>query len=94
MLIRCPHCGVRPSEEFTPLGDASVVRPASNDPSTMDQWFDYVFIRENPKGPMHEYWHHSGGCRGWLVAQRNTVTHEFIGETVSARDWIKSRSAG
>ena len=50
MLINCPYCGPRPSEEFTQLGDASVKRPTSNDPQTMDQWFDYVYLRDNPKG--------------------------------------------
>ena len=28
MLIKCPYCGERPSEEFTYLGDASVKRPS------------------------------------------------------------------
>ena len=27
-LITCPHCGPRPTEEFTIRGDASVRRPA------------------------------------------------------------------
>ncbi len=27
MLINCPYCGPRPSEEFTHLGDASVDAP-------------------------------------------------------------------
>ena len=55
MLIKCPHCGTRPSEEFTFLGDARVKRPTSNDPATMDQWFDYVYLRDNPKGRFDEY---------------------------------------
>ena len=78
MLIRCPHCGDRISEEFTALGDATVVRRASTDPSTMDQWFDYVFIRPNPKGRHREYFQHTGGCRAWLVVERDTVTHEIF----------------
>ncbi|MFO1089251.1 MAG: sarcosine oxidase subunit delta [Hyphomicrobiales bacterium] len=77
MLIRCPHCGDRLSEEFTDLGDATKIRPTSNDPSTMDQWFDYVFIRDNPKGRHREYFQHTGGCRAWLVVERDTVTHEI-----------------
>src|SRR5947199_2903226 len=39
MLIKCPYCGARPSEEFTYLGDASVIRPTSNDPASMSRWF-------------------------------------------------------
>ena len=88
MLIACPHCGTRPVEEFTFLGDAKPVRPASNDAATMDQWFDYVYLRDNPKGAIDEYVHHSGGCRAWLVIRRNTETHEVTG-TVTARAWSK-----
>ncbi len=81
MLIACPHCGTRPVEEFTFLGDASVKRPTSTDPSSMDQWFEYVYLRDNPKGRFDEYVHHSGGCRAWLVVSRNTATHEVYGCT-------------
>jgi heterotetrameric sarcosine oxidase delta subunit len=90
MRIRCPHCGERPSEEFTYLGDAAPKRPPSNDAAAMEQWFDYVYLRDNPKGVMLEYWHHSGGCRSWLVAERNTETHEFH-STVTARAFARRR---
>ena len=90
MLIPCPHCGIRPVEEFTFLGDARPVRPTSNDPATMDQWFDYVYLRDNPKGRFDEYVHHSGGCRAWLVVTRDTETHEVFG-AVTARDWAGKR---
>jgi len=91
MRIPCPHCGDRPSEEFTYLGDASTKRPNSTDPSSIEQWFDYVYLRDNPKGEMLEYWHHSAGCRSWLVARRNTATHELSG-TVTARDFAKGKT--
>jgi sarcosine oxidase subunit delta len=90
MRIRCPHCGERPSEEFTYLGDARPKRPEASGPAAMDEWFDYVYLRENPKGRMLEYWHHSGGCRSWLVAERNTETHEIL-STMMARDYAKGQ---
>jgi sarcosine oxidase subunit delta len=90
MLITCPHCGARPVEEFTFLGDARPQRPTSNDPFTMDQWFDYVYLRDNPKGCIDEFAHHSGGCRAWLVVTRNTETHE-VHDTVTARDYAKRK---
>jgi sarcosine oxidase subunit delta len=90
MLIPCPHCGTRPVEEFTFLGDARPERPASNDPATMDEWFDYVYLRDNPRGLIDEYAHHSGGCRAWLVVTRNTETHEVFG-AVPARDYKRKR---
>jgi methylglutamate dehydrogenase subunit B len=92
MLIPCPHCGPRPVEEFTFNGDASPRRPASNDPATMEQWYDYVFLRDNPKGLFDEYAHHSGGCRAWLVVTRDTASHE-ISATVTARDYARRKGA-
>jgi sarcosine oxidase subunit delta len=72
-LISCPHCGVRPKEEFSIKGDANLVRPAPDAGSAA--WFDYVYLRDNPKGRHSEYWHHTSGCRRWLVVERDTVTH-------------------
>jgi sarcosine oxidase subunit delta len=93
MLITCPHCGARPVEEFTFLGDAKPTRPTSNDPGTTEQWFDYVYLRDNPKGRIEEFVHHSGGCRAWLVVSRNTETHEIY-ETVTAKDYATGRKKG
>lgn len=92
MLIKCPHCGMRPVEEFTFLGDAAPVRPITNEPSAMEAWYDYVYLRDNPKGRIDEYAHHGGGCRSWLVVTRDTQTHEVFG-CVTARDYAKSRKA-
>jgi sarcosine oxidase subunit delta len=72
-LISCPHCGVRPKEEFTIRGDASLTRPAAD--AGADAWYDYVYLRDNPRGRHKEYWHHSSGCRRCLVVERDTVTH-------------------
>jgi sarcosine oxidase subunit delta len=91
MLIKCPHCGNRPVEEFTFNGDASMKRPTSTDPSTMEQWFNYVYLRDNPKGRYDEYVHHSAGCRAWLVVSRNTETHDVYG-AVTARDHAMKRA--
>jgi sarcosine oxidase subunit delta len=77
-------------EEFTFLGDATPTRPTTNDPSSMDQWFDYVYLRDNPRGRFDEYAHHLGGCRAWLVVSRNTETHEVYG-AVTARDFAKAK---
>jgi heterotetrameric sarcosine oxidase delta subunit len=75
MRITCPYCGERPLDEFTFQGDATPRRPQTNDPASMEQWFDYVYLRKNPRGKLKEYWHHSGGCRSWLVVERNSETH-------------------
>lgn len=93
MLINCPHCGKRPIEEFTFLGDAGPRRPTSNDPAAMDQWFDYVYLRDNPRGLIDEFVHHASGCRAWLVVTRNAETHD-IKSCVTAKDYAQQRSKG
>ena len=82
-LISCPHCGQRPKEEFTIKG-AVRFRPTPDAPQ--DVWFDYVYLRENPRGDHLEYWHHSSGCRRWLTVERNTATHE-VGRVVDAAEF-------
>ena len=41
-----------------------------------DAWYDYVYTRENPRGPHAEHWHHTAGCRRWLVVRRDTLSHD------------------
>jgi len=80
MRLPCPHCGERGNEEFVYLGSADPVRPA--DPNALIQaWIDYVFLRNNPDGPNRELWHHTYGCRSWIVVTRDTRTHEILGAT-------------
>jgi len=85
-LINCPYCGARTTDEFYIKGDATKARPTAIGDDTIDQWHDYVHIRENVRGRIAEYWHHTGGCRQWLVVQRDSVTHEVYGVT-AARNW-------
>ena len=80
-LIPCPHCGSRPREEFTIKGDASLVRPAPD--AGADAWHAYMHLRDNARGPHREYWHHSSGCRRWLVVERDTVSHA-VGAVIDA----------
>ena len=72
-LIPCPHCGQRPKEEFTIKG-AALTRPSAD--ASQKTWFDYVYLRNNPNGAYQEYWHHTSGCRRWLVVSRDTATHD------------------
>ncbi|MBS8260632.1 sarcosine oxidase subunit delta [Roseibium polysiphoniae] len=75
-LITCPHCGERPKEEFTIRGDATVTQPSPE--ADGEVWHAYVHLRENPRGLHKEYWHHTSGCRRWLVVTRDTVSHDVI----------------
>ncbi|MGD6756838.1 sarcosine oxidase subunit delta [Streptomyces sp. BH105] len=77
-LIPCPWCGPREETEFHYGGQAHVEHPA--DPHALDdeQWAQYVFFRDNPKGPFAERWAHTAGCRRWFNAVRDTVSYEFL----------------
>ncbi|NQW08520.1 MAG: sarcosine oxidase subunit delta [Alphaproteobacteria bacterium] len=89
LLISCPFCGERPEDEFGFGGDASVRHQGGGDgtePASVEQYADYLYLRDNPKGRHAEYWVHRYGCRRWLVAERDTVTHEIFS--------VKSASEG
>jgi sarcosine oxidase subunit delta len=78
MRIPCPFCGDRVHSEFLYLGDAGPVRPKAAERGALPDatlFHDYVHIRDNPAGMHREYWQHSGGCRAWLVVERDVTTH-------------------
>lgn len=77
LLIHCPWCGPREEVEFHCGGQAHIERPA--DPSALsdEQWADFLFMRDNPKGAFAERWMHAAGCRRWFNVRRDTVTHEI-----------------
>ena len=77
LLIPCPHCGPRDATEFTYGGDANVRRPADPAALSDEQWAEYVYMRDNPRGEHSEWWQHSFGCRRWITVRRNTYTHDI-----------------
>jgi sarcosine oxidase subunit delta len=86
--IPCPHCGLRDHSEFTYRGDATVRRPDDEDSADTiwrGKWSNYMYQRDNPRGPHDELWHHAKGCRSWIIVTRNTLTHEVLGARL-ARD--------
>jgi sarcosine oxidase, subunit delta len=78
LLIPCPYCGLRDEVEFHYGGQAHVARPQDPDALNDAQWADYLFMRDNPKGPFRERWVHSAGCRRWFNMVRDTATHRII----------------
>jgi heterotetrameric sarcosine oxidase delta subunit len=78
LLIRCPWCGPRDEIEFRYGGQAQVGYPADPEALSDEEWADYLFMRENPKGPFRERWCHAAGCRRWFQGTRDTATHAFI----------------
>lgn len=84
LRMTCPVCGLRDETEFTYGGDATVRRPDMTE-EDLKPWLNYVFMRDNPRGPHKEYWHHVTGCRQWVVVERDTLNHN-ISSTYLARE--------
>jgi len=78
LLITCPWCGDREETEFGYGGQAHVAHPAAPEELSDQEWAQYLFFRDNPKGPFAERWVHSAGCRRWFNAVRDTVSNEFL----------------
>lgn len=78
LTIPCPFCGPRAEIEFRCGGEAHIVRPP--DPATLtdEAWADYLFMRKNPKGILHERWWHVHGCRRWFNVTRDTVSDRIL----------------
>lgn len=73
-LIQCPYCGDCDASEFSYHGDASQTMPELN--GQFDDWFDYTYLRTNPRGLHTGYWQHVHGCRQWIRVERDTLSHE------------------
>lgn len=78
LTLHCPYCGTDADEtDLHACGQAHLKRhgPGSSD----DQFEDYMFMRENPKGVHFERWRHVYGCGKWFLAARCTATLEVFG---------------
>jgi heterotetrameric sarcosine oxidase delta subunit len=79
LLIPCPWCGPRDEVEFHYGGQAHVAYPADPDALTDAEWADFLFMRDNPRGPWSERWFHAAGCRRWFNVVRDTSTYAIRG---------------
>jgi sarcosine oxidase subunit delta len=76
MQIRCLYCGPRDESEFVCGGTSHLQRPPLE--ATDQEWGEYLFFRDNPKGVHLERWRHVQGCGRWFNLARHTVTHEIL----------------
>ncbi len=78
LLIPCPWCGWRDEREFD-YGGSHVEFPKFDNSLKTDvaEWHKAVHLRDNTRGDVRELWYHRSGCERWVVATRNTQTHEF-----------------
>jgi methylglutamate dehydrogenase subunit B len=86
MLIPHPLLGLRDAQEFSYLGDATLIdRPDGLSETAADDFHSYVYLRDNPAGEHRELWFHDHGDRSWLVVTRNTVTHQIVRAELASR---------
>ena len=79
LLIHCPYCrSDLPELEFRSAGEAHLVRPEDMAPMTDEEFRDYFFVRDNPKGVSFERWRHVHGCGRFFNALRDTVSDRFL----------------
>jgi len=91
MIINHPLLGPRDAAEFVYLGDASLIdRPNWQGEDAADNFYEYLYLRDNPAGLHRELWFHEQGDRSWLVVTRNTLSHE-ITQVEFARDVALAR---
>ena len=93
MLIDHPLLGPRDASEFVYLGDASLLdRPDWQSGNAVEQFHQYLYLRDNTAGEHRELWYHEQGDRSWLVITRNTLTHA-ISRVELAREYVSARKA-
>jgi len=89
ILIPCPWCGSRNSQEFRYVGE-SKARPDPGSASE-EEWRTYLYTKANVAGWTTETWFHRSGCRRYLSVERHTVSNEIRS---SAKPAAQRRLAG
>ena len=69
------------------------MRPVNPELATDEDWFDYIYVRDNPRGIHQEYWQHIAGCRSYVKVLRNTLTHEVLETGLPSDDLLSSGEA-
>ena len=92
MIINHPILGPRDANEFAYKGDAKLLnRPEWAPNSSIKEFHDYLYLRDNPAGEHKELWYHEQGDRSWLIVTRNTLTHS-ISRVELVKDFLKRKA--
>ncbi len=78
LLIDCPYCGERPELEFSHGGQAHIARAKNPSELPIEQWTEFLYMRDNIRGVHAERWRHTHGCGRFFNALRDTVTDHFL----------------
>jgi sarcosine oxidase subunit delta len=85
-LVNCPLNGPRNAQEFI-CGGEVIDEPAQD--AAMADWADHVFLENNTKGVVHEWWCHVASSY-WFIVTRDTQSEEILA-TNTADDFFASR---
>ena len=86
-LIDCPLNGPRNAQEFINGGEVSEMPDPAR--CSTEEWADYVFLEENRKGVVREWWCHLPTSY-WFIGERDTATDEIV-KTYPASEIFKQR---
>ncbi|MDE0368843.1 MAG: sarcosine oxidase subunit delta [bacterium] len=70
LRLHCPHCGVRPVDEWV-YGE--VPDPPDHLTGADERDVDRGFMMSNTEGAKQERWFHAGGCGRWQAIERDTT---------------------
>ena len=86
-LMPCPMNGPRNISEFVFGGEVTEMPEPDN--CSEREWADYVYMENNTKGNVYEWWMHAPTSY-WFIAERNTETDEII-KTFAASELFNQR---
>jgi len=87
-IIDCPLNGPRNIQEFVCAGE--VIHEPSQD-AGIGAWADHVFLQNNTRGIVHEWWCHVASSY-WFIVTRHTESEEILA-TSSPDDFFASQVA-
>ena len=86
-ILTCPLNGPRNIQEFVYGGEVAQMPDSAR--CSDAEWADYVFLPENKKGVIREWWCH-GATNYWFIAERDTASDEIL-RTYPAGELFQSR---
>jgi len=73
-IINCPLNGPRNALEFICAGEVKHEPPQD---AEIEVWADFVFLQNNKKGVVHEWWCHIASSY-WFIVTRDTASEEIL----------------
>jgi sarcosine oxidase subunit delta len=86
-ILTCPLNGPRNIQEFVYGGEVSEMPEPAR--CSEAQWADYVFLPDNKKGVIREWWCH-GATNYWFIAERDTASDQIL-RTYPAGELFRAR---